>query len=200
LLERLLGLTRIVRNLDAATTAWRESNGAFHYVTLGGELLSRHGFYTGGYLNGNGTEKRRRPFWAGRTKSPSCRGDWASCTKQWQGSAAQRRAAKRTNCIAGGLQEAQTELRAQEVAIATHEGEFNALHNSQRLLHQKIELVVYEVQSLAAQEEEGRQKRAGLSARAAECETRERERQAQVAELTSTLRVCASIATGRTPS
>ncbi len=55
------------------------------------------------------------------------------------------------------------ELRAQEVAIATHEGEFNALHNSQRLLHQKIDTVVYEVQSLAAQEQEGLQKRAGLA-------------------------------------
>ena len=57
--------------------------------------------------------------------------------------------------LQAGLQQAQTELRAQEVAIATHEGEFNALQNSQRLLHQKIETVVYEVQSLAAQEQEG---------------------------------------------
>ena len=45
-------MTRIVRDLDAATAAWRESNGAFHYVTLGGEMLSRHGVYTGGYNNG----------------------------------------------------------------------------------------------------------------------------------------------------
>ena len=36
LMDRLLGLTRIVRDLDAATVAWRESKGAFHYVTLGG--------------------------------------------------------------------------------------------------------------------------------------------------------------------
>ena len=57
LLERLLGTTRIVRDLNAATAAWRESGGAFHYVTLGGELLSRHGVYTGGYNNGNGDGK-----------------------------------------------------------------------------------------------------------------------------------------------
>src|SRR5207249_344135 len=62
------------------------------------------------------------------------------------------------------LQQAQTELQAQEVAIATHEGEFNALQNSRRLLHQKIDTVVYEVQNLAAQEQEGLQKRAGLAA------------------------------------
>src|SRR5205085_5107393 len=48
LLERLLGMTRIVRNLEAATAAWQDSKGAFHYVTLAGELLSRHGVYTGG--------------------------------------------------------------------------------------------------------------------------------------------------------
>jgi len=39
--------------------------------------------------------------------------------------------------LQASLQQAQTQLQAQEVAIATHEGEFNALQNSQRLLHQK---------------------------------------------------------------
>ena len=58
--------------------------------------------------------------------------------------------------LQASLQEAQTELRQQEVAIATREGEFNALQNSNRLLHQKIETVVYEVTSLAAQEKEGK--------------------------------------------
>ena len=51
--------------------------------------------------------------------------------------------------LQAGLQAAQGELREQEVAIATHEGEFNALQNSQRLLHQKIDTVVFEIQSLA---------------------------------------------------
>src|SRR5439155_15400684 len=77
------------------------------------------------------------------------------------------------------LQQAQTELQAQEVAIATHEGEFNALQSSQRLLHQKIDTVVYEVQSLAAQEQEGQQKRAALAAKAAVLESREKACQAQ---------------------
>ena len=61
--------------------------------------------------------------------------------------------------LQASLQQAQTELREQEVAIATREGEFKALQNSNRLLHQKIETVVFEVQSLAAQEQEGLQKR-----------------------------------------
>jgi chromosome segregation ATPase len=51
--------------------------------------------------------------------------------------------------LQASLQQAQTELRAQEVAIATHQGEFNALQTSHRTLHQKIDTVVYEVQSLA---------------------------------------------------
>src|SRR5581483_456828 len=74
-----------------------------------------------------------------------------------------------------------------EVAIATHEGEFNALQNSQRLLHQKIDTVVYEIQSLAAQEQEGSQKRAELAGRAGDAEARERARQDQVAHLTALL-------------
>jgi hypothetical protein len=65
-------------------------------------------------------------------------------------------------------------LREQEVAIATREGEFKALQNSNRLLHQKIDTVVFEVQSLAAQEQEGLQKREALTARLNELEARER--------------------------
>src|SRR5882762_5986713 len=54
LLGRLLGTTRIVRDLDSATDAWRNNGGTCHYVTLSGELLSCHGVYTGGHQNGNG--------------------------------------------------------------------------------------------------------------------------------------------------
>ena len=89
--------------------------------------------------------------------------------------------------LQASLQQAQTELRAQEVAIATHEGEVKALENSRRLLHQKIDTVVYEIQSLAAQEQEGLQKRAALAARGGELESREQACQARVAELTAQL-------------
>jgi chromosome segregation protein len=89
--------------------------------------------------------------------------------------------------LQASLHQAQTELRDQEVAIATREGEFNALQNSQRLLHQKIDTVVYEVQSLAAQEQEGLRKRADLAAKAASLESREGEGQALVGSLTAVL-------------
>ena len=79
------------------------------------------------------------------------------------------------------------ELRQQEVAIATREGEFNALNNSNRLLHQRIDTMVFEVESLAAQEAEGLQKRVALAARLNELEARERATQEQVVALTREL-------------
>src|SRR5439155_7688257 len=79
-----------------------------------------------------------------------------------------------------GLQQEQDRLRAQEVAIAAREGEFQALQNSRRVLRQKIETVVYEIQSLAAQEQEGRQKRAERTAQAGALQNRERELQQQL--------------------
>jgi len=185
LMERLLGSTRIVRDLDAATAAWQESKGAFHYVTVGGELLSCHGIYTGGCSNGNGDGKAPASILGRKNQIADLRSALAGLQEEVAEISRRKGALQSEQTeLEAGLQQAQVELRAQEVAIATHEGEFNALHNSQRLLHQKIDTVVYEIQSLAAQEQEGLQKRAGLAARADECETRERACQSQVAELT----------------
>ena len=102
--------------------------------------------------------------------------------------------------LQASLQQAQTELREQEVAIATHEGEVKALQNSQRLLHQKIDTVVYEVQSLAAQEEEGARKRAGLDARAGELESREQGCQASLPNSPPNSKPSASAATPAMPA
>ena len=89
--------------------------------------------------------------------------------------------------LQAGLQQAQTELRTQEVAIATRQGEFNALQNSARVLEQKIDTVVYEISSLAAQEEEGAGKRQELAAQAAALEEREQQAQARLSEGTAAL-------------
>ena len=188
LLERLLGMTRIVRDLNAATEAWRESNGAFHYITLTGELLSRHGVYTGGYSNGNGDGKAPASILGRKNQIGDLRAALAKLHEQVAELSRRKGALQGEQTeLQASLQQAQTQLQAQEVAIATHEGEFNALQNSQRLLHQKIDTVVYEVQSLAAQEQEGLQKRAALAAKAAELEARERAQQAQVTKLTELL-------------
>ena len=188
LLKRLLGETRIVQDLDAATSAWRDTHGAFHYVTLGGDLLSSHGIYTGGYLNGNGNGKAPASILGRKNQIAELSGALGKL-QELVAEISRRKGALQSEQteLQATLQQAQTELQAQEVAIATHEGEFNALHSSQRLLHQKIDTVVYEIQSLAAQEQEGLQKRAGLAAKASEFEAREQAQQAQVAELTALL-------------
>src|SRR5439155_1197364 len=85
--------------------------------------------------------------------------------------------------LQAALQQAQTELRAHEVAAATREGEFHALQNSRSVLHQKIDTVIYEIQGLAAQEQEGRQRRAAFTAQAGELENSERELQRQLDDL-----------------
>jgi chromosome segregation protein len=190
LLDRLLGTTLIVPDLDAATAGWRESNGAFHYVTLGGELLSSHGVYTGGYLNGKGDGKAPASILGRRNQIAELNAALEKLS-QAVGELSHRKGALQSEQteLQAGLQQAQTDLRTQEVAIATNEGELNALQNSQRLLHQKIDTVVYEIQSLAAHEQEGLEKRAALAAKIAELETREQSCQSQVAESTALLEI-----------
>jgi len=188
LMDRLLGKTRIVRDLNAATAAWQESKGAFHYVTLGGELLSSHGVYTGGSSSGSGDGKAPASILGRKNQIADLRAALAALQEEVAELSRRKGALQSEQTeLQAGLQQAQNELRAQEVAIATHEGEFNALQTSQRLLHQKIDTVVYEVQSLAGQEQEGLQKRAGLAAQAGDAETREQTCQSQVVELTARL-------------
>jgi chromosome segregation protein len=187
LVDRLLGDTLIVRDLNAATEAWSGSGNRFHYVTLSGELLSRHGVYTGGSSNGN--DGKAPASILGRKNQIAELGEALARLQEQVAELSRRKGALQSEQteLQAGLQQAQTELRAQEVAIATHEGEVRALLNSERLLHQKIDTVVYEIQSLAAQEQEGQQKHAGLAARAGELESREQVCQTQVAELTAAL-------------
>jgi chromosome segregation protein len=188
LVERLLGMTRIVRDLEAATAAWRESRGAFQYVTLKGEVLSRHGVYTGGYLNGSGNGKAASSILGRKNQIAELETALAGL-KESVADVSRRRGGLQSEQteLQAGLQQAQTDLRAQEVAIATHEGECNALQNSRRLLHQKIETVVFEVQSLAAQESEGLQKRAVLETGATELAHREQAARERVGGLAGQL-------------
>jgi chromosome segregation protein len=188
LIERLLGETRIVRDLSAATAAWQEAGGAYHYVTLNGELLSRHGVYTGGSTNGNGDGKAPASILGRKNQIAELQTALAGLQAQVaEISRAKGALLSEQTALQASLQAAQTELRAQEVAIATREGEYKSLENSQRLLLQKIETVVFEVQSLAAQEQEGQEKRSVLSTRAAELEAREQAAQEQVVALTARL-------------
>ncbi len=188
LLKSLLGRTFIAADLPTATTQIQNGHAGCDFVTLGGDLLNRHGIYTGGYLNGSGNGKAPSSILGRKNQILELQAELAELQKQVEEASRKRGAllSEQTE-LQASLQQAQTELREQEVAIATREGEFNALNNSNRLLHQKIETVVFEVQNLAAQEQEGLQKREVLTVRLNELEARERSSQEQVIALTTEL-------------
>ncbi|MDB6030480.1 MAG: smc [Verrucomicrobiales bacterium] len=186
LVQRLLGSTRIVPDLAAATAAWKESNGAFDFVTFTGEILSSHGVYTGGSANTPG--KAPSSILGRKNQIGELQGVLTQLQEQ-VAEVSRRKGALQSEQteLQASLQKAQTELRAQEVAIATRQGEFNALQNSQRVLRQKAETVDFEFETLQSQDQEGNEKRAALAARIQELEFREQELQQQVAELTHNL-------------
>ncbi len=188
LLKALLARTFIASDLATATAQVQNGHAGCDFVTLTGDLLSRHGVYTGGYLNGNGNPKGPASILGRKNQISELHGELTEVQLRVADMSRKRGAllSEQTE-LQASLQQAQTELREQEVAIATREGEFNALQNSNRLLHQKIETVVFEVQSLAAQEQEGLQKRNALAVQLNELETRERAGQDHVAALTAEL-------------
>ncbi|MGA2787359.1 MAG: chromosome segregation protein SMC [Verrucomicrobiota bacterium] len=188
LLKALLGRTFIASDLATATAQIQNGHAGCDFVTLKGDLLSRHGIYTGGYLNGSGNPKAPASILGRKNQISELHGELTEVQLRVADMSRKRGAllGEQTE-LQASLQQAQTELREQEVAIATREGEFNALQNSNRLLHQKIETVVFEVQSLAAQEQEGSQKRSALTVQLNELEARERAGQERVAALTAEL-------------
>jgi chromosome segregation protein len=188
LLRALLGRTFIASDLPTATAQIQNGHAGCDFVTLTGDLLSRHGIYTGGYLNGHGNSKAPGSILGRKNQITELQAELTQIQNRVAEASRKRGAllSEQTE-LQASLQEAQTELREQEVAIATREGEFNALQNSNRLLHQKIDTVVFEVQSLAAQEQESLQKRNALTAQLDKFETSERGAQEQVAALTADL-------------
>ncbi|HSY09560.1 MAG TPA: chromosome segregation protein SMC [Candidatus Dormibacteraeota bacterium] len=188
LLRALLGRTFIASDLPTATAQIQNGHAGCDFVTLTGDLLSRHGIYTGGYLNGHGNSKAPGSILGRKNQITELQNELTEIQNRVAGASRKRGAllSEQTE-LQAGLQTAQTELREQEVAIATREGEFNALQNSNRLLHQKIDTVVFEVQSLAAQEQEGWQKRSALTAQLDKFEMSERSAQERVAALAAEL-------------
>jgi chromosome segregation protein len=188
LLKSLLGRTFIAADLGTATAQIQNGHAGCDFVTLGGELLNRHGIYTGGYLNGSANGKAPSSILGRKNQIAELQNELAELQQRVEEASRKRGAIlSEQTALQASLQQAQTELRQQEVAIATREGEFKALQNSSRLLNQKIETVVFEVESLAAQEREGLEKRNALTTRLNELETRERTAQEQVAALTTEL-------------
>ncbi len=188
LLKSLLGRTFITPDLQTATAQIQNGHAGCDFVTLSGELLSRHGIYTGGYLNGSGNPKAPTSILGRKNQIAELQNELAAIQDRIAESSRRRGALLAEQAeLQAGLQQDQTELREQEVAIATREGEFHALQNSARLLNQKIETVIFEIQSLAAQEREGLEKRSALAAQLNKGEHREQSAQEQVASLTAEL-------------
>ncbi|MGA3182348.1 MAG: chromosome segregation protein SMC [Verrucomicrobiota bacterium] len=188
LLQDLLGRAVIAPDLAAAAAAWRQSAGALDFVTPAGELLDRHGVFTGGQANGNGGGKAASSILGRKNQIAELQNSAAALHERVQQAGRGKGALhSEQTLLQAGLQEAQTQLRTQEVAIATRKGEFNALQNSSRVLEQKIETVVYEIHSLAAQEEEGRRLRQDLATQAGALEQREQAAQARLTEWAAAL-------------
>jgi chromosome segregation protein len=188
LLKSLLGRTFIAADLGSATAQIQNGHAGCDFVTLSGDLLSRHGIYTGGYVNGQGNGQAPSSILGRKNQITELQAELAELQNLIAEASRKRGAllSEQTE-LQASLQVAQTELREQEVAIATREGESKALQNSSRLLNQKIETVLFEVESLAAQEQEGMQKREGLAERLHDLETREQAAQAQVVSVTAEL-------------
>ena len=181
LLNRLLGRLVIVPDLDAAIRG-RAAHRELDFVTRGGELLSRHGVFSGGRGNGSASASllARKNEIADLEKELEALGKTVNEDSKEKGDLQ----AEQTT-IQAGLQQEQNELRQQEVAIATSEGELKALENSQRVLTQKIEAVTFELESLSDQESEGGGKRDQLAAELVSLEEKERKSGKSVDEVGS---------------
>ena len=186
LLHSLLHRTVIVADLAAAAEAWNVCQGACDFVTRNGELLTRHGVFTGG-ASSNGTGQAASIL-GRKNEMAGLNGQLAQLQERVHEISRHKGALQSEQTgLQAGLQQAQSELRASEVAIATHEGEFNALQNSLTSLRHKIETVVFEIQTLAEQEDSTRAKRAELGGRLGDLESREEASGARVTTLTQDL-------------
>lgn len=82
LLRALLGRTYIAPDLGAATAQMQNGHAGCDFVTLTGDLLSRHGVYTGGSWAA-ATARPPPPSSAGKIKSANCSPNWPSSRNKW---------------------------------------------------------------------------------------------------------------------
>lgn len=181
LIDALLGNTLIVPDLVTATEAYRASNGRYDFVTPAGELLTRAGVFTGGDQSVSG--KAPASILGRKNQIADLQTEIAALATHVEDSSRAKGAlvAEQT-ALQASLEEARTELRQKEVAIATHQGEFNALQVSRRSLGVRLEQVARDLTSLAEQESVGREKRHILTTQLTELELREQTATAQVNE------------------
>ncbi len=186
LLERLLADTWIADSIEIATEAWKATAGALDFVTVDGAVLDKSGVFTSGYSNGSG--KGPSSILGRKNQIKTIEKDLKGLENDVEKASKAKGALQGEQTeVQASLQTAQTELRKQEVEIATAEGEFKALETSNRTLGQKIETVVYEIQSLAEQDREGKARRDGINERIGELEQRANSLQERVEQLNEEL-------------
>ena len=177
LLQTLLGRTLIVDSLETATRLWRMSPGRFDYVTRQGESLSQLGVYTGG--QGEGKEHHSVLARRNQIDELEVQLNTLGCQIAESSRTKGQLLAEQTE-LQASLQNARDELSDREVAIATRKGEFKALQNSRKVLEQKIEAVMFEVQNLAEQEEISKGKSIELNARIRQMEEKDHQTQESI--------------------
>ena len=186
LLRGLLGRVMIVPDLAAATLAFRESGGRHEFVTLVGELLTSQGIFTGGAANSSG--KAPASILGRKNQIAELQAEMAKLAEQVdEASRAKGALQSEQTALQTSLEQARSELRQQEVAVATRQGEFNALQASRRSLTVKSEQVARELDQLAVQERAGAEKYAALQNQIDDLQQRETDATQRVVELSAGL-------------
>ena len=151
IVQALLARTRIVDDLSAATKAWQSVPGQFSFVTGNGEMLDQMGIYHGGQ---DGTPElsrilvRKTQIESMKKQSSKAKDEFARLTK------VEAQLLADLDKMDALVAAKQKDLGDKEVSLATRQGEHQAWQSALRILDQKTETLLYEVQSLAAQQTE----------------------------------------------
>ena len=164
LVRSLLANCVIANDLDAAL-AIRGNNPRIAVATLSGELVDEHGILSAVSKSHIGEISALSQEVAQLTAQTSER---ELTRAEWE----QKEAALETE-----LSVLRANLHAQEVALATKEGELNALATEGRDLESKVHTVVFELQSIEQQDAEEKQRRETILAGLQESELRQGELQ-----------------------
>jgi len=118
----VVGQTFIVGDLSSATAAWRETDGTFDFVTLSANSSAGTEFIPAATSMAT-VRKAPSSVFDGKNQIAELQADLAGLQERVARGAGKKTVAERAGCVAGRLAAGQTELRAQEVAIATCEGD-----------------------------------------------------------------------------
>lgn len=164
LVHSLLRRAFLVDNLDVALRGWRATGGELDFVTPEGALLTRHGVFRGGVVNGASEKTAVSSILGRKNELERLNAELKDLDRQVEDTGATM------ETLAKDVFEAQTEHgeaqaahQEKRIGLAADKGRLNALGVSARTLDQKIETVVYEIRSLSDLQEEGRRTTRELS-------------------------------------